>query len=209
MKQRLLSILSMTLIAMAVCHAQNFEFQYQGKSVPEGGTVSIAAEEDIFGFGELWCESNPSDNPGNGLVLKLLTTTSASGVAKLTIEHNTVDPGTLKWCMGGTCNLLDGVTMMEKGFSTNNGIVLVQFDAENLRSTGYLMANLSATIAGESHSVKVEFTNGESTGMTSISDPRTETETCYSVSGTRLATSQHGINIIRMSDGTTRKVLVR
>ena len=209
MRQRLLSTISMTLVAMAVCHAQNFKFQYEGKSVPEGSTVSIAAEEDIFGFGELWCESNPSDNPGNGLVLKLLTTSSASGVAKLTIEHNTVDPATLKWCMGGTCNLLDGVTTMEKGFSTNNGIVLVQFDAENLRSTGYLMANLSATIAGESHSVKVEFTNGESTGMTSISHARTETEACYTVNGIRLTTPQRGINIVRMSDGTTRKVLVK
>ncbi len=31
----------------------------------------------------------------------------------------------------------------------------------------------------------------------------------YSVSGKQLTTPQHGINIIRMSDGTTRKVVVR
>ena len=71
MKKNLLLTLSIMLFTATMTSAQSFEFQYQGKSVVDGGTVTIAAVPDDFGFGEYWCETNPSSDPNNGLILKL------------------------------------------------------------------------------------------------------------------------------------------
>ena len=59
--------------------AQGFEFQYQGQSLADGETVIIAAEEDIFG--ELSCETNSMMNPADGLVMKLLSSATATASA--------------------------------------------------------------------------------------------------------------------------------
>ena len=98
MKKQLLLSLAVLLFTVTTATAQSFEFRYQGNAVPEGGTVTIAAVPDEFGFGEYWCESNPSSNPNNGLILKLLSGTTASGRANINIERNTLNPQTLKWC---------------------------------------------------------------------------------------------------------------
>lgn len=195
MKRHLLLTTALLLLIGMSVQAQSFEFQYKGKSVPEGGMVTIAAVEDEFGFGELWCESNPSANPADGIVLKLLSGSKASGSATLAIEHNTINPATLKWCMGGTCNLMQDVNLMTKDFSTDNGIVLVQFDAENLRSTGYLLATLKATVAGETHSVKIQFTNGESAGVNGVRFQSGASSSFYDLCGRRVPKPEKGLYI--------------
>ena len=165
MKKQLLMTAAILLLTV-VAQAQTFEFRYHGEAIPDGGMVTIPAVEDDFGFGELWCETNPSDNPNNGLILKLLSGSSASGTASLTIEHNTLNPTTLKWCMGGDCSMMIGKTELSKDFSVKNGSVQVQFDAEDCKSKGYLLASLTATIGSETHSVNIQFTNGESAPLT-------------------------------------------
>lgn len=162
MKKQLLLSLAVLLFTVTTATAQSFEFRYQGNTVPEGGTVTIAAVPDEFGFGEYWCESNPSSNPNNGLILKLLSGTTASGTANINIERNTLNPQTLKWCMGGECSLLNNKTTLDKNFSVSNGSVQVQFDAENCQSVGDLLATLTATIGTETHTVKILFTYGTS-----------------------------------------------
>ena len=153
----------MTLVLVfclgTAARAQSFEFQYHGASVADGGMVTIAAERDAI-FDELCCATNPSADPSNGLVLKLLSGTSASGKATLTITDNTLNASTVKWCMGGTCDLMTEVEQLTKDFTVDDGQVQVQFDAENILATGYLLATLSATIGGETHTVKIQFTNG-------------------------------------------------
>ena len=51
--------------------------------------------------------------------------------------------------------------LITKPFTANNGICLVQFDAENIQSEGHLFATLSATIGSETHTVKIKFVYGE------------------------------------------------
>lgn len=159
MKKQLLMILAI-LLSVIAAKAQSFVFQFQGNNVEDGGTVTIPAVPDDFGFGEYWCETNPSSNPANGLILKKITGSQNSGTANLTIEQNTLNPKTIKWCMGGACTLITDNTSLDKTFSFTNDEVQVQFDAENCRSEGELLATLTVTIGSETHSVKILFTYG-------------------------------------------------
>lgn len=194
-KQLLLSLACLFLMGTAA-KAQTFQFQYHGTPVADGGMVTIAAVEDDFGFGELWCETNPPADPDNGLILKLLSGTTAVGTATITIDENTMNPATLKWCMGGNCVMFNGATSMTKDFSTSNGIVQAQFDAENAQQTGYLLATLTATIGSETHSVKVQFTNGASTGINSLTPGLSQGEgVYYDLSGRRVGNPTKGLYI--------------
>ena len=195
MKKRLLiSLAALFLMGMAA-KAQSFEFQYHGTSVPDGGMVIIEAVEDDFGFGEMWCETNPSSNPDNGLVLKLLSGTTASGSATVEIEHNSMNPTVLKWCMGGDCMIFGAKTSLTKNFSVTGGLVQTQFDAENAQSTGYLLATLTATIGSETHSVKIQFTNGETAGITSV-EAQQKAGRYYTLDGRQVSQPTKGLYIL-------------
>ena len=148
------------IIAVLSSWAQSFEFQYQGESLADGDTVTISAEEDLFG--DLSCETNNSMNPTNGLMLKLLNGTTATGSAILEITHNTLDAEMLQWCMGGACTSFNNQTSLTKQFTVTDR-TQVQFDAIAIHSEGYLTATLKATIGLESHNVNILFVNGINT----------------------------------------------
>lgn len=113
-------IAAMLLIGMIPLMAQSFEFQYQSRSLDDGATVTITAEENVWG--ELACETNPSGNPTNGLMLKLLSGTSADVKAELQIEDNTWDNAFVQWCMGGACvPLTYGEASSLRGDLNNDG----------------------------------------------------------------------------------------
>ena len=159
--KKLLLLTTVLSLVLSSAKAQTFEFRFHGESVADGATVTIPAAEDEFGFGELWCESNPSANPNNGLILKLLSGETATGSATITIEHNTLNASVIKWCMGGECMMFNDKTLLTKTFSVTGGSVQAQFDAESIKSEGYLLATLTASIGAETHSVKIKFTNGQ------------------------------------------------
>lgn len=166
MIKHLLTIALVWLLSAPALMAQTFEFRYHGAAVADGATVTIAAEENYLG--ELACETNPSSDPNNGLILSLLAGGNATGTATLTIEQNTLNPSVIQWCLGGTCSVFGSNTSLTKNFSVSNGMELVLFDASNFQNEGVLLATLTATIGSETHSVKIKFTNGETvepTGM--------------------------------------------
>lgn len=160
MIKHVLSLVVTFLLAVPVVGAQTFEFRYHGESLADGATVTIQAEEDEWGFGEMNCYTNPSSDPSNGLILKILSGSQNSGDATLKIEENSLYPERILWCMGGNCMMVMNPSIT-KPFTANNGICLVQFDAENIQSEGHLFATLSATIGSETHTVKIKFVYGE------------------------------------------------
>ena len=83
---RLLLLLTAFLFAGSAAIAQTFEFQYQGVTLEDGATVTIAAQEDFFG--EMSCETNPMDNPDNGLVLKMQDLSAGSAVSLVMVTHS-------------------------------------------------------------------------------------------------------------------------
>ena len=130
--------------------AQSFEFQYQGKSLTDGATVTIVAEEDAWGV--LSCETNPASNPKNGLMLKLLNGNSANVKAELQIEEQTFEAARIQWCMGGNCEMFGVKNYLKKEY-VSNGEDQVQFDASDITTKGHLLAKITVTCSLESHSV--------------------------------------------------------
>ena len=182
MKKILLVMTALLALGGLSAEAQTLEFQYQGVTLDDGATVTIAAEENVFG--ELACETNPIDNPANGLMLKMGEGAFWKAKAELEIMHNTLDATAIQWCMGGECTMFGGKTLMEKTF-TAAGNMQVQFDAANIRSKGYLMAKLTVTLLFETIEVYIQFTNGESAGIDSVRKTP-DSQKVYSLNGTLL-----------------------
>ena len=184
--------------------AQSFEFQYKGEGLADDATITIAAEDDAFG--QLSCETNHIDNPSDGLVLKLLLFPTANMYAELQITHNTLDAETLQWCMGGTCMLFDGNSLLTKQFDVD-GSVQVQFDASNIHSSGYLSAVLTARVGLESHKVNIEFTNGEQSGVCSVVNHK-YVERVYDLNGRRVkGRIANGIYLISNGKGIRKTII--
>ena len=205
MRKVLLVMVAMMSVLVTSVKAQSFEFQYQGKSLEDGATVTISAEPNAFG--ELSCESNPSANASNGLVLKLLQNASANGSATLEITENTLYPKMLQWCMGGVCTPFGDEKMLTKKLTVNE-IEQVQFDATEIQSKGYLLATLKVTIGLESHQVFIQFINGEATGVAQMLKTDEKNQTMFDLKGCRIKdTRRSGIYIV--SDGNQkRKVII-
>ena len=159
MIKNLLSLVVMFLMSIPIVEAQTFEFRYHGESLADGATVTIAAEENDFG--EIACETNPSSNPNDGLVLQMLSGNYTQGAATRSINENTFMCENVTWCMGGLCTSFGSNTSLTKMFSFNNGICQVMFDAVDIQSDGHMLATLTAAIGGVTRTVKIKFTNGE------------------------------------------------
>lgn len=195
--------LCMCLFAGLAIQAQGFVFQYQGQNLADGETVIIAAEEDLFG--DLSCETNNAMNPTDGLMLKLLNSSTASATATLQITENSLDVYSLQWCMGGECTPFFNQTSLTKRF-TVTGSVQVQFDAIGISNEGLLTATLRATIGLESHQVNIVFVNGDYTGIGSAKAGRKVCSvTYYDLSGQKTDRPSHGVYMKKTTyaDGTS------
>ncbi|MBO4840338.1 MAG: hypothetical protein J5524_04480 [Bacteroidaceae bacterium] len=155
-------LLAAFLFAGLSAFAQTFQFQYKGADLEDGATVTIAAEENIFG--ELSCETNPSEDPNNGLVLKMQDLSAGNVKAELQIQNNGLGASMLQWCMGGACTMALNKTSLTKSFAPA-GTVQVLFDATNIKGNGNLMATLTVTQNGQTRTVGILFTNEDATSI--------------------------------------------
>lgn len=90
--------------------------------------------------------------------------------------------------------------------ATMNGSKLVIEGKKAGNTTITLKANSNGIIATTTLSVKVD----EATGISNVENTSNVYEVArYTVDGKRIAAPQKGINIVRMSDGSTRKVVVK
>lgn len=192
--RRIYVSLAILILVCAGVQAQKCGFQFEGQNVQDGDTVMIAAVEDELSPGKLVCETNPSSDPNNGLILKLLSGSSASGRATMKIEQNALNPKRIQWCMGGECNLMTRVTELEKDFSFEGGIVQVQFEAYDIRNEGSMVASLTVQVGSESHIVRIMFTNGSSSDVKSIYGA--SDNNYYNLSGQQINSPSNGINIV-------------
>lgn len=199
------------LMAALSSWAQGFVFQFQGESLADNATVVIAAEEDIFG--DMSCETNNTMNPTNGLMVKLLSGTSASATATLEITYNALEGAALRWCMGGECTPLRNQTTLTKQF-TMQGTRMVQFDAIGINGEGYLTATLKVTIGLETHRVNIVFVNGDYDSIKAIDNGKlTMDKGIYDLNGRLISTEANsalkkGMYIV--TDGkNVRKIAIK
>ena len=201
-----ISTLCMCLLASLVAQAQGFVFQYQGRNLPDGETVIIAAEEDIFG--ELSCETNDLLDPDSGLVLKLLRGTSSPVTAVLQITHNSLNAASIQWCMGTECSSMNSLTSLTKRFTMGDSEG-VQFDATGIGSEGYLEATLKVTIGLETHQVNIIFVNGDYDGIKEVRSEEMVNGKCFDLLGRQMqGRASSGIRIVREGE-RIRKVLIK
>ena len=199
------------LMAALSSWAQGFVFQFQGESLADNATVVIAAEEDIFG--DMSCETNNTMNPTNGLMVKLLSGTSASATATLEITYNALEGAALQWCMGGECTPLRNQTSLTKQF-TMQGTRMVQFDAIGINGEGYLTATLKVTIGLETHRVNIVFVNGDYDSIKAVDNGKlTMDKGIYDLNGRLISTEANsalkkGMYIV--TDGkSVRKISIK
>lgn len=157
-----MAIVAMLQLACLIISAQSFEFQYGGKSLEDGETVTISAEEDAWGI--LSCETNPASNPKNGLMLKILNSQKSEVRVELEIVEQTFEANMIQWCMGGNCVMFGKNNYLVKEY-TSTGEEQVQFDASDITSKGHLFAKITATCSLESHFVYIKFVYGEETSI--------------------------------------------
>lgn len=205
MRKVLHVMVAMMSVLVTSAKAQSFEFQYQGQSLEDGATVTIAAETNAFG--ELSCETNPSSDPDNGLVLKMPEGYQGKVQAVLAIQQNTLNASILQWCMGGECVPVTEDTQT-KNFEAE-GIVQVQFDATAIQGKGNLLATLTVTIGLESHQVMIQFSNDDMTGIAQALKTDEKNHTVYDLKGCRIG-DKHKSGIYIVSDGRQkRKVIIK
>jgi len=210
MKHFFISSLFFLATQMAV-FAQNVEFQYQGKPI-ENGAVSIVAAIDFFG--DLSCETNPSEAPETGLMLVSKDGSTISGTAHLQILEHTFRAKTLQWCMGGACSPMNNVTELDKNFSGT--AIQTQFDAYTIRQEGHLLAKLDINASGEELSIYIEFLNGESSGIENITNALGRADV-YDISGRPVMVNADAIERQQLKKGvyivkdskSVRKIIVK
>lgn len=201
--KKLILVLLAAMYGTASVKAQSFEFQYQGQSLEDGAMVTITAEADAFG--ELSCETNPSSDPYNGLVLKLPEGYQGKVKAVLAIQQNTLNASVLQWCMGGECVAVTEDTQT-KNFEAED-VVQVQFDATGIQGKGLLLATLTVTIGLESHQVNIQFSTDEMTGVAQMLKADEKNQIMYDLKGCRIKDSRRsGVYII--SDGKQKKKVI-
>ena len=194
MKRSLLLSLFLLSAVLGAVQAQPFMFQYQGRSLADGDTVTIAAAENAFG--ELACETNPVHDPANGLVMNLLMGTPTNVKATLEITANTLTCLQLQWCMGGECLPLGGAVQFTKQFKAS-ATEQVQLDAYGIEGDGCLIAKLTVSSVFGSQTVYIRFYNGILDSIRSITPGH----------GTHVPTVKGGDEALYTLDG--RKIVHR
>lgn len=192
--KKIFTLLFLLLVVAQVCSAQSVYFQLEGKKLDSGQSVTIKAQPDSFFPDEKNCMTNPPSNPKGGLVLVMPV--GGSGSATLEILSNTLNPTLVQWCMGGACEPMNDKTRLSKTFTAgSDGIVQVDFDANNVKADGLLEAKLTATVSGETVVVNIRFTNPDTSGMKELKCAEQNSKRCYDLNGHSLQSAHRGIYI--------------
>jgi len=174
----------------------------------ENGQYAIAfvlTEDGLTGTGSSWAQQNYY-NGQSGDTSMSFWYTAGSPVSGLEFNHVAVAGWNVENGVNGSVNPIIKAGE-EQVFSYTGNIssnTLIQ-DKSKLKAIALLIDRTSGTI------VNAAQTNIEDdpTSISSMMSDSNQPAAFYSVDGRKFQTSQKGLNIIRMDNGTTRKVLVK
>lgn len=86
-------------------------------------------------------------------------------------------------------------------------IKCVKFNFTGTKKTSYGLLSTPAYVAIDN--IVLSTTKAVPGGITTVNNEKAVEVARYSIDGTQLSAPQHGLNIVKMSDGTTRKVMVK
>ena len=206
MKQLFTFIIGMMGMSQ-VLQAQNVEFRNNGTPISAGETATFYASEDDWGSVSI--TTNPTDN-SNDLRLFNLTDHEVNGKATMTMTENTLGTDARQWCMGGACVSTSAASYVKDFSIPAGGSIQVQYDIEPVQF-GEMTSELSVRIGLDSPiAITIHFVYSDNAGMTGISDRENVTEVArYGADGSLLKSPHRGLNIVKLSDGKTVKLIER
>lgn len=206
--------------AFAFANAQSFVFTLDGEVLEDQAVVEINAKEYINEYtwkGEVYQETLVECGTDETFLLHNNTNTDIAYEGELTIPVNE-STWEMSWCMGTTCKTvnLDALPMTINEVLPANDDQLVQYHAEipfdeEARNFGSNYSTIVILAGGESRTVNISFNYDESCilSVKEVGNNISKEVARYSVDGTQLAKPQKGLNIVRMSNGTVKKILVK
>lgn len=146
--------------------AQQVEFRYNGKALPDNATVTILAESDEWGSTS--CATNPSNNTSLLTLYNAGTDATLSGTATINILSNTIGTPQVSWCMGGNCVLYDATVgkshQKEFSFDSQSKDLKLDYDALMLENyqQGEIRTKMTVAVGDETRTVNIVFLYGGS-----------------------------------------------
>lgn len=169
------------------------------------GIAFLLVEDGLKGTGSGWAQANAYSGGGSGgdMDFWYKAGTSVSG-----LEYNHV--AVAGWnLMNGVTNsvspTIDVNTPQEFTYSASIvGNTVIQ-DKTRLKAVALLIDRISGRIINGAQTVIKDF----ETGISSVGSDDNTPVALYSLDGRKVSTVEKGINIIRMSDGTVKKILIK
>ena len=199
-----------TLIAVlgmaAYASAQSFVFTKGGEVVEDNATFTFYAEEveEDWGYGpEIMLHlAAPED-----LVLKNNTSEEIPITAILT--YTDARPWDISWCMGASCKMVGDSPYEITEILPANSTMKLDYHADEyaVGIYGSFAANMKIEANGESRSVNINLVYLDPASVGEVSKANVTEVARYAADGRQLTQPQRGLNIVRMSDGSVKKVM--
>lgn len=205
--KRFFTLLSLFMLGITAINADNFVFvDKDGNVIEDGATITVTEfEEDAFGSVQL----------KSGLSVKNVGAPSNYSV-RIHNEITRIDNGNVQVCFPVYCHNYTavGTNKSEEGtlstdevkdiqsewFPESYGECIVTYQAMALQP----MANLYIEKGGPK--VTIHYIYSDQAGVTSLKN-HVEAVEYFNLQGRHTVQPQRGINIVRMSDGSVRKML--
>ena len=221
MKKIYTLIAALAFVAGSFAQTDNtFEFvDKDGNVVPDGSTITVnEVYEDEWGVSQI----------KTGLYV--ISHSSNKEAVGLTFNLSKMDNGNLSVCFPSNCINYDAVGTydnktaivdpnMNKDFQTEwlpatygtatATFTLSRYEVVTKTVMGVQMEEVGEKIA-DGPTVTVNFVYADPTAINGVeSSAKKAVVARYNANGQRIAEPQHGLNIVKYSDGTTRKVVVK
>lgn len=169
------------------------------------GIAYILVEDGLTGTGSNWAQTNYYSGQSVGGDMAWWCS-AGSSVTGIEFNHVAVAGWSVQNGVNNSVNpIIDSNTEQTHTYTGSiSGNSLVQ-DKTKLKAVALLIDRTNGTIVNAAQTAIEDY----GTGISTVSSKEDTPEARYSLDGRKLQTPQKGINIIRMSDGTTRKVLIK
>lgn len=200
-----------TLIAVlgmaAYASAQSFVFTKGGEVVEDNATFTFYAEEveEDYGYG---LETLVHLGAPEDLLLMNKTSEDINYIATLTFTDDI--NWELEWCMGGNCMMVnESPFQISRTLSAydSSGLDYHINEMANVGIYGSFAANMKIEANGESRSININLVYLDPASVGEVSKANITEVARYAADGRQLTQPQRGLNIVRMSDGSVKKVM--
>ena len=174
------------------------------------GIAFVLTEDGMSGTGSSWAQANfLSGEDPSGDEEMAFWYSAASRVTGLEYDHVAVDGwGVTEGIDGSVSKKFRTGQAMNYRYRANIGDNSLIQDKKKLKAIALLIDRDKGNIVNAAQSEVAHVPTGIS-AVQANGDSQAKVVGYYSIDGKKLTTPQRGINIVRMSDGTTHKVLVK